>query len=100
MSIEMYNALLLAVKEEVCSSLCLAGFGDLDSMLKALNMSRSDRGVKEVVVKEVKKEEVKKEESSDEEVASADTGERFDSSSGEDSSETSDYSDSSDSDSS
>jgi hypothetical protein len=59
MSIEMYNALLLAVKEEVCSSLCLAGFGDLDSMLKALNMSRSDRGVKEVVVKEVKKEEVK-----------------------------------------
>jgi hypothetical protein len=59
MSIDMYNALLLAVKEEVCSSLCLAGFGDLDSMLKALNMSRSDRGVKEVVVKEVKKEEVK-----------------------------------------
>lgn len=57
MSIDMYNALLLAVKEEVCSSLCLAGFGDLDSMLKALNMSRSDRGVK----KEVKKvkEEVK-----------------------------------------
>ncbi len=44
MSIDMYNALLLAVKEEVCSSLCLAGFGDLDSMLKALNMSRSDSG--------------------------------------------------------
>jgi len=61
MSIDMYNALLLAVKEEVCSSLCLAGFGELDSMLKALNMSRSDREVKEVVVKEAQKvkEEVK-----------------------------------------
>ncbi len=62
----MYNALLLAVKEEVCSSLCLAGFGELDSMLKALNMSGSDREVrklevKEVVVKEAEKvkEEVK-----------------------------------------
>ena len=66
MSIDMYNALLLAVKEEVCSSLCLAGFGELDSMLKALNMSGSDREVrklevKEVVVKEAEKvkEEVK-----------------------------------------
>jgi hypothetical protein len=46
---------------EVCSSLSLAGFGDLDSMLKALNMSRSDRGVKKEVkkVKEEVKEEVK-----------------------------------------
>lgn len=61
----MYNALLLAVKEEVCSSLCLAGFGDLDSMLKALDRVMVGEvrklEVKEVVVKEVKKvkEEVK-----------------------------------------
>jgi len=33
----MYNALLLAVKSEVCLGLCEAGFGDYNSMLKALN---------------------------------------------------------------
>lgn len=63
MSIDMYNALLLAVKEEVCSSLCLAGFGELDSMLKALNISGSDREVRKLEVKKLEvKKEVKKEE--------------------------------------
>ena len=42
MSIEIYNALLLAVREEVCLKLSLGGFGELDSMLKALNMVDRD----------------------------------------------------------
>ena len=42
MSIEIYNALLLAVREEVCLELSLGGFGELDSMLKALNMVDRD----------------------------------------------------------
>ena len=52
MSIRIYNELLLEVGREVCEKLSSSGFGELDSMLKALNRE---------VVKEVKKE-VKKEE--------------------------------------
>lgn len=57
MSIRMYNELLLEVGREVCEKLSSAGFGELDSMLKALNREV----VKKEVVKEVlvKKEELK-----------------------------------------
>ena len=53
----MYNELLLEVGREVCEKLSSAGFGELDSMLKALNREV----VKKEVVKEVlvKKEELK-----------------------------------------
>ena len=69
MSIEIYNALLLAVREEVCLELSLGGFGELDSMLKALNMVDRDRDCEVELVKkgvglevEVEKEVVKKKE--------------------------------------
>jgi hypothetical protein len=76
MSIEMYNALLCEVRREVrhevCLGLSLGGFGDYNSMLKAVG-SAVDREsdvvkeevnsvVKEVVKSVVKKSEVKKSE--------------------------------------
>ena len=51
MSIEIYNALLLAVREEECLELSLGGFGELDSMLKALNMVDRDRDCEVELVK-------------------------------------------------
>ena len=54
MSIRIYNELLLEVGREVCEKLSSSGFGELDSMLKALN-----REVVKEVKKEVKKEELK-----------------------------------------
>jgi len=64
MSIEMYNALLCEVRREVrhevCLGLSLGGFGDYNSMLKAVG-SAVDRESEEVnsVVKEVVKSVVK-----------------------------------------
>lgn len=58
----MYNELLVEVGREVCEKLSCAGFGELDSMLKALNGGSGcvvDREVRKEVTKEVKKEELK-----------------------------------------